>query len=83
MKCKFFRLIYPKSIEDAQSGSYTVALYAPCEAVLDAQGNKLSSITVVGYYLPIVEQMKVDTPGEKNLFRLPKPVLADQPFKPF
>ena len=63
MKCKFFRLIYPKSIEDAQSGSYTVALYAPCEAVLDAQGNKLSSITVVGYYLPIVEQMKVDMTG--------------------
>ena len=48
MKCKFFRLIYPKSIEDAQSGSYTVALYVPCETVLDAQGNKLSSITVVG-----------------------------------
>ena len=63
MKCKFFRLIYPKSIEDAQSGSYTVALYVPCETVLDAQGNKLSSITVVGYYLPTMEQMKVDMTG--------------------
>ncbi len=63
MKCKFFRLIYPKSIEDAQSGSYTVALYMPCETVLDGQGNKLSSITVVGYYLPTMERMKVDMTG--------------------
>lgn len=63
MKCKFFRLIYPKSIGDAQSGSYTVALYMPCETVLDAQGNKLSSITVVGYYLPTMERMKVDMTG--------------------
>lgn len=63
MKCKFFRLIYPKSIEDAQSGSYTVALYAPCETVLDTQGNRLSSITVVGYYLPIMECIKVDMTG--------------------
>ena len=63
MKCKYFRLIYPKSIGDAQSGSYTVALYMPCETVLDAQGNKLSSITVVGYYLPTMERMKVDMTG--------------------
>lgn len=63
MKCKFFRLIYPKSVEDAQSGSYTVALYVPCETVLDGQGNKLNSITVVGYYLPIMERMKVDMAG--------------------
>lgn len=63
MKCKFFRLIYPKNAEDAKSGSYTVALYVPCETVLDSQGNKLSSITVVGYYLPIMERMKVDMTG--------------------
>ena len=63
MKCKFFRLIYPKSIEDAQNGSYTVALYMPCETVLDGQGNKLSSITVVGYYPPTMERMKVDMTG--------------------
>ena len=63
MKCKFFSLIYPKSVEDAQNGSYTVALYVPCETVLDGQGNKLSSITVVGHYLPIMERMKVDMTG--------------------
>ncbi len=63
MKCKFFRLIYPKSIEDAQNGGYTGALYVPCGTVLDGQGNKLSSITVVGHYLPIMERMKVDMTG--------------------
>lgn len=63
MKCKFFRLIYPRSMEEAQSGSYTVALYMPCETVLDAQGNQLSSITVVGHYLPLMERMKVDMTG--------------------
>lgn len=63
MKCKFFRLIYPKSVEEAQQGSYTVALYTPCEKVLDAQGNRLRSLTVVGYYLPMVERMKVNMTG--------------------
>lgn len=63
MKCRFFRLIYPKSLEEVQQGSYTVAVYMPCETVLDAQGNKLHSITVVGYYLPMVEHMKVDMTG--------------------
>lgn len=63
MKCKFFKLIYPKKVEDAQNGSYTVALFSPCETVLDGQGNKLHSITVVGFYLPIVERVKVDMTG--------------------
>lgn len=63
MKCKFLRLIYPRSIEEVQNGSYTVAIYIPCETVLDAHGNKLSSITVVGHYLPTVERLKVDMAG--------------------
>lgn len=63
MKCKFFRLIYPRRLEDAQQGSYTVARYTPCERVLDASGNKLQTITVVGYYLPLAERMKFDLSG--------------------
>lgn len=63
MKCKFFRLIYPRRLEDVQQGSYTVALYTPCERVLDASGNKLQTITVVGYYLPLAERMKFDLSG--------------------
>lgn len=43
-----------------------MALYVPCETVLDGQGNKLSSITVVGHYLPTMERMKVDMTGRKK-----------------
>lgn len=63
MKCRFSRLLYPRTMEEAQDGSYMIALYIPCETVLDAQGNKLSSIKVVGHYLPAVERVKVDMTG--------------------
>ena len=63
MKCRFFKLIYPKKVEDVQKGSFTVALYAPCEKILDSQGHKLSSITVVGYYLPVTVGLKVELAG--------------------
>lgn len=63
MKCKFIRLIYPKKVEDVQKGSFTVALYAPCEKIIDSQGHRLTSITVVGYYLPVIEGLKVELVG--------------------
>ena len=63
MKCSFSRLLYPKSMEEARSGSFTIALFYPRENVVDAHGNKLSSIKVVGYYLPTVEGLKVDLTG--------------------
>lgn len=63
MKVKFNRLIYPKTVEEVQSGSFTVAIYIPCENVLDVQGNKLHSVTVVGYFLPTAERIKVDMTG--------------------
>lgn len=63
MKCRFSRLLYPKTAEAAQDGSYMIALYTPCETVLDAQGKRLSSIKVVGHYLPTVERVKVDMAG--------------------
>ena len=49
MKCSFSRLLYPKSLEEARSGSFTIALFYPRENVVDAHGNRLSSIKVVGY----------------------------------
>lgn len=63
MKCRFSRLLYPKTAEEAQSGSYMIAIFRPCETVLDAQGEKLESIKVVGYYLPIVPSVKIDMTG--------------------
>ena len=63
MKCSFSRLLYPKSMEEARDGSYMIALFRPNEKVLDAQGNRLSSIKVVGHFLPTVPNVKVDMNG--------------------
>lgn len=63
MKCNFMRLLYPKSEEEARQGSYMIALFYPREKVVDAQGEKLSTVKVVGYYLPTVEGLKVDMQG--------------------
>lgn len=63
MKCSFSRLLYPKSPEEARQGSFMIALYHAREKVVDAQDNKLSTIKVVGYYLPMVEGLKVDMKG--------------------
>ena len=54
MKCSFSRLLYPKRLEEARDGSYMIALFKPNEKLLDAQGNRLSSIKVVGHFLPTV-----------------------------
>ena len=63
MKCSFSRLLYPKRLEEARDGSYMIALFKPNEKVLDAQGNRLSSIKVVGHFLPTVASVKVDMTG--------------------
>ena len=63
MKCSFSRLLYPKRLEEARDGSYMIALFKPNEKVLDAQGNRLSSIKVVGHFLPTVAGVKVDMTG--------------------
>ena len=63
MKCSFSRLLYPKTLEEAQGGSYMIALFRPHEKVLDTQGNRLTSIKVVGHYLPTVSSVKVDMTG--------------------
>ena len=63
MKCSFSRLLYPKSLEEARDGSYMITLFRPNEKVLDAQGNRLNSIKVVGHFLPTVAGVKVDMAG--------------------
>ena len=63
MKCSFSRLLYPKRLEEARDGSYMIALFKPNEKLLDAQGNRLSSIKVVGHFLPTVAGVKVDMTG--------------------
>lgn len=63
MKCIFSRLLYPRSLDDAQEGGYMIALFRPQEKVLDLQGNELSMVKVVGHYLPTSDRVKVDMTG--------------------
>ena len=63
MLCSFKKLIHPKSIVTAQSGCFTVALYTLHEKMLDTQQNQVYEAKVVGYYLPIVEGIRVDITG--------------------
>lgn len=63
MKCIFNRLLYPHSLAEAQEGSYMIALFRTREKVMDAKGNELSTVKVVGHYLPTSDQVKVDLVG--------------------
>ena len=56
--CKFKRLIY-----QASPDAYTVALYKPCESVLDSSGRRISEVKAVGWCLPTAEKLKYDLKG--------------------
>ena len=56
--CKFKRLIY-----QASPDAYTVALYKPCESVLDSSGRRIGEVKAVGWYLPTAEKLKYDLKG--------------------
>ncbi len=62
MICQFKRLIYPKAIA-ADDASYMIALYRPCEKVIDAAGNVVSEIKAVGYCLPMANNLRYDMRG--------------------
>ena len=59
MICQFKRLIYPKAVT-AGDASYMIALYRPCEKVMDAAGNVVSEIKAVGYCLPTADNLRYD-----------------------
>ena len=53
MICKFIKLIFSKnSVRD--NASYMIALYRPCEKIMDRVGRTVSEIKAVGYCLPPV-----------------------------
>ena len=62
MICQFKRLIYPKTVT-AGDASYMIALYRPCEKVMDAAGNVVSEIKAVGYCLPTADNLRYDMRG--------------------
>ena len=63
MVCEFQRLIYPPSAGMVELGSYMVALYRPCEKVLDSSGRAVREIKAVGYCLPVAANLRYDMKG--------------------
>lgn len=74
MLCQFERLLYPKNISGMQLGSYMIALYRPCERVVDGGGNRVMQIKAVGYGLPTASSLRYDIPNFYDLrnFKLTK-----------
>lgn len=63
MVCEFQKLIYPSSASMVEVGSYMVALYRPCEKVVDASGNAVREVKAVGYCLPVAANLQYDMKG--------------------
>lgn len=63
MICSFKKLIYPKSMVEAQSGGYMIAVYRLYEKVPDIKGYPVSEAKVVGYYLPMAPGIRVNMHG--------------------
>ena len=63
MVCAFEKLIFPKIPPDSYDGSYAVAIYTPCEKVLDQSGKSINEIKVVGCCLPVAAGMNFNLFG--------------------
>ncbi len=62
MICSFKYLVFPKN-PDANANGYMVGIYSLHEKLLDALGNSISEVKVVGHYLPTVENIRFDITG--------------------
>lgn len=63
MVCQFERLLFPKNAGNLDMGSYMIALYRPCEKLIDNMGNKVLQIKAVGHGLPTANSIKYDMQG--------------------
>lgn len=63
MLCQFAKLIYPQNIKSITPSSYMVALYRPCENILDKYGHSILNFKAVGYSLPMAEKISYDMKG--------------------
>ena len=63
MLCQFERLVYPSSPRDLNPGGYMVAVYRPCEKILDAEGDAVRQVKAVGYYLPTTDKLRYEMRG--------------------
>ena len=64
MLCQFSRLVYPSNVGNITPGSYMVAVYTPCEKVLDSAGNSITQVKAVGYSLPVSDKIRYDMKGQ-------------------
>ena len=64
MLCQFERLVYPKSVQAVKPTGYMVALYRPCEKLVDAAGVPMSRIKAVGFCLPLSGNLRYDLKGQ-------------------
>lgn len=60
--CSFKRLIFPKN-PGANPSGYMVGIYRVHENLLDSGGNSINDVKVVGYFLPMVESIRINMTG--------------------
>lgn len=63
MLCEFEKLIYPQNLAAADTGSYMIALYRPCETIRDSKGGRITQVKAVGYCLPVSSHLRYDMTG--------------------
>jgi len=63
MICSFKKLIFPKTMQAAESGGYMVAIYGVHDNVPDADGKRVYEAKVVGYYLPMTNGLRFEMMG--------------------
>lgn len=63
MLCQFEKVIYPSNIAAVGINSYMIALYRPCEKILDTSGNRVTQVKAVGYCLPTADNLRYEIQG--------------------
>ena len=63
MLCQFEKLIYPSNIAAVGINSYMIALYRPCEKILDTSGNRVTQVKAVCYFLPTADNLRYEIQG--------------------
>ena len=66
MVCSFKKLIFPPRAEDITDGCYMVAIYKPCEKIVDASGVPITEFKAVGHCLPVAGNLRYDMAGHWN-----------------
>ncbi len=63
MLCEFEKLIYPQCAQTVETMGYMIAVYRPCETLLDSNGQDVRKFKAVGYCLPITPGIRYDMQG--------------------